>query len=213
MTTQENSRKTELCPESGILKDKCFCDECSPIVIDIHTSLMEARNINEITEKLLAILNLVNYLRTGGFEASLSSEGDYIIAYPPLVGGNYWMQCRGCSYPFLVEHAKEPETFCDSCMRIAVSSDPSPPQYYDDLFNYISVNLKNGRIPTGYDSGLPLTEEFCEAHSFDFEVIESRLNATGGYGPGEVMMNSMWSIPWFNRLPMKLTKDEEEEEE
>ena len=93
--------------------------------------------------------------------------------------------------------------FCESCHRIIISKTPEHPRYYDDLFMYIDFNLKNRRIPTEYESDLPLTEEFCEAHGFDFEVIKARLNYTGGYDPGEVLMNSMWTIPWFDKLPMK----------
>ncbi len=198
------TKKKELCEESGLAKESCYCKECDPIFIDIRFSFIEARNINEISEKLSDLIALVNYLRNGGFEATISTDADYMRILPPPVGGCYWTQCRGCGYPFLVETGEESGIICESCLRISRSKGEGNPRYYDDLFNYIEFNLKNNRIPSGYDSDLPLTEEFCEAHSFDFKVIKARLNATGGYDPGEVMMNSMWSIPWFDRLPMKL---------
>jgi hypothetical protein len=200
--------KKEICKKSGLSKESCCCHECEPIIIDTRTPLLEARNINEISEKISNLLALVNYLRNGGFGAVISSDSNYIRIHPPLVEGCYWTQCRGCGYPFLVEQGKEADLFCKSCLRITRSKGEGSPRYYDDLFTYIDLNLRNKRIPTGYDSELPLTEEFCEAHSFDFEVIKARLNATGGYDPGEVLMNSMWSIPWFDKLPMKLKEED-----
>lgn len=198
-----------ICENSGVEKDSCTCEDCVPIIIHVETPLLEARNINEVTEKAANLLALVNYLRTGGFDVSVSSDGTYMRVEPPLVGGCYWIQCRGCGYPFLVDQGEESGIFCESCTRIAYSKGEGIPRYYEDLFTYIDFNLKNSRIPTGYESDLPITEEFCEAHSFDFEVIKQRLNATGGYGPGEVMMNSMWTIPWFDKLPMKLQEVDE----
>jgi hypothetical protein len=198
------TRSKEVCEESGILKESCSCEKCEPIVIDIRTPLLEARNVNELSEKISDILALVNYLRNGDSEIEVSSDANYIQIHSPLVGGCYWTQCRGCGYPFLADHGVEAGFFCESCTRIAQSKGEGHPRYYDDLFNYIDFNLRNKRIPTGYDSELPLTQEFCEAHSFDFNVIKARLNATGGYDPGEVLMNSMWSIPWFDKLPLKL---------
>jgi len=199
----------KMCENSGVDEDSCTCEKCAPIIIHIETPLLEARNINEITEIAANLLAFVNYLRNGGFEASVSSDGMYMRVNPPLVGGCYWTQCRGCGYPFLVDQGEEADIFCESCMRIAHSKGEGIPRYYEDLFNYIEFNLESKRIPTGYKSNLPLTEEFCEAHSFDFAVIKQRLNATGGYDPGEVMMNSMWSIPWFDKLPMKIQEEDE----
>lgn len=200
--------KEEICEESGVSKKSCCCDECDPIAIDIHSPLLEARNVNELSEKVSDLLALVNYLRNGGFKAVLSPDAESIRVHTPVVEGCYWTQCRGCGYPLLVDQGKEADMFCESCTRIAQSKSDEHPRYYDDLFTYIDFNLQNKRIPTGYDSELPLTQEFCEAHSFDFNVIRTRLNATGGYDCGEVMMNSMWSIPWFDKLPLKLEEED-----
>jgi len=202
--TEENER----CEESGLPKRSCHCDECNPIIIDVVSPLLEARDINEIYVKVSDLLSMLNYLRTSGFEAGMSTDARYIRIHTPLVGGCYWTRCVGCGYPFLIDQGKEAEMFCESCTRIAHSKSNDHPRYYEDLFNYIDFNLQNRRIPTGYDSELPLTEEFCEAHGFDFEVIRARLNATGGYDPGEVMLNSMWSIPWFDRLPLQRQEED-----
>jgi hypothetical protein len=207
MTTSENNQEIEeVCIESNLPKEECQCSECSPIVIDIYSPLLEARNVNELAEKLSDIRAIVECLRTGGFGITLDSDRQYIKVHPPLIDGCYWMQCRGCGYPIIIEKGEEPEMFCESCSRIVLSRSTDHPRYYDDLFMYIDLNLKNHRIPPDYDSDLPLTEEFCEAHALDFEVIKARLNHTGGYDPGEVMMNSMWTIPWFDKLPMKMQK-------
>ena len=200
----EIQNEQEECRVSSISKDKCLCHDCNPIVIDIYSLLLEARNINELAEKLSDIRAMVEYLRTGGFGIKLGAERHYIKVHPPLVEGCYWTQCRGCGYPTIVEKGEGPDMFCESCSRIVLSKSTEHPRYYDDLFAYIDLNLKNRRIPPDYESDLPLTEEFCEAHALDFEVIKARLNHTGGYDPGEVLMNSMWTVPWFDKLPMKV---------
>jgi hypothetical protein len=195
------TKSKEICKESGVPKETCSCEKCEPIVVDIRTSLLEVRNVNELSEKISNILALVNYLKEGGFEIEISTDANEIQVHPPRVGGCYWAQCKGCGYPFIVDYGLESGLFCETCARTAQSKRDGHPRYYDDLFNYIDFSLRNKRIPTGYDGELPLTQEFCEFHSFDFSVIKSRLNATGGYDPGEVLMNSMWSIPWFDKLP------------
>jgi hypothetical protein len=202
LTDENNEKKT--CETSGVAEDSCTCNECVPMFIDVTTPLIEARNIIETTEKFADLLQLLNYLRNFGFETSMSDDGQYMTLNPPSLPDVYWTQCRGCRYPFLIHHKDMPRVLCDSCTRIASSKGEGTPRYYEDLFTYIEFNLESNRIPTEYESELPLTEEFCEAHSFDFNVIRQRLNATGGYDPGEVMMNSMYSIPWFDKLPLKL---------
>jgi hypothetical protein len=194
----------KLCKKSGVLKETCSCEECESIVVDIRTPLLEARNANELSDKISKILAFVDHLKGGGFGAEISADANDIHVHPPHVEGCYWAQCRGCGYPFIVDYGIESGLLCEACIKTALSKSDGHPHYYDDLFNYIDFNLRNRRIPTGYDSELPLTQEFCEAHSFDFGVVKLRLNATGGYDPGEVLMNSMWSIPWFDKLPLKL---------
>jgi hypothetical protein len=59
----EIQNKEELCEVSGIPKDECVCSECCPIVIDIYSPLLEARNVNELSEKLSDIRAIVEYLQ------------------------------------------------------------------------------------------------------------------------------------------------------
>jgi hypothetical protein len=206
--TQNKAKETnEICSESGVLKDDCRCSECDTILFNIQTPMMEARNINEVSKKLGNLWKFIDRLETGGFEITVSSDGSTLRIYPPLVNDCYWTQCRGCGHPALVDWGVKAGLLCESCAKISETDAKDRPLYYDDLFTYIDFNLETGRIPSEFKSELPLTEEFCEARSLDFEVIKNRLNATGGYDPGEVMLNCMWIVPWFNRLPKKIDQE------
>ena len=68
MTAEQDTDDSEVCPESNLPKEDCQCSECCPIIIDIYSPLLEARNVNELAEKLSDIRAVVEYLRVGGFE-------------------------------------------------------------------------------------------------------------------------------------------------
>ena len=197
---------TEYCENSLLPKETCWCIDCTPIYYDISSRLLECRNVDEVLEKLHDMMEYFTYIRFHDFEIRPSQEGDgFGIAEGCLVGDSYWTRCEGCGYPMLVPQREQSDTYlCDGCLKKAASLVEGHPRYYNELFWFIDHMLKERRIPDNGEKQLPITKEFCDTHGFDFEAIKRRLNHTGGYGPGEVLMNSTSYIPFFDRLPLRM---------
>jgi hypothetical protein len=179
--------------------------ECDPFFYDLGLHLIGSRNIRELEESLLTVMEYITYLKNNEFEITpLRDDLSFRVVDRTLVGGCYWAKCKGCNYPMLVDQGYDAEElFCESCLRKALSRVEGHPRYYDDLFSYIAFILDSGRIPENNEKQLPITKEFCDVYGFDFELVKVRLQATGGFDPGEVLMNSMRSIAWFDRLPIR----------
>jgi hypothetical protein len=194
-----------ICEESRLPFNQCHCLECDPLFFDLSSSFIGARNIEELQESLLIAMEYITYLRNSDFELSpLQDDLSFRITDRTFVGGCYWAKCRGCNYPMLVDQGKDAEElFCESCLRKMLSRVEGHPRYYDDLFTYIAFILDSGKIPDSGEKQLPITKEFCDVNGFDFDIVQARLHATGGFDSREVLVNSMWNIAWFDRLPIR----------
>lgn len=209
---QENEE--EFCENTGEKKSYCRCFDCTPGSFSPKDFFTSCRNIEEVLAKAYDLLDYLEFLHTGSFEVEPSNDGEWFRLLDPLVGGCYFTECQGCHYPLLLDIGDDPDNFlCKSCHDIATSR-ADQPKYYDDLFQYIDTMFemlsKGGRILTENHG---FTKEFCETHGFDFDAMKRRLEATGGYDDGEVMMNSVGSIPLFEELPLLLDDSEDEDNE
>ncbi len=192
-------QKTDVCRNSGLETYMCDCSECTGFFLDA-AQLIGSQDISEAIERLDWTSRLFEYLFENGFDVQYNHEYNYFRLIPPLVSdGKYWKRCPGCFVPLLMEPDDSPEIVCNSCYEIIQSEEKSV-KYYGDLFEYISI-MFDMRRELAHD--LSYTEEFCEIHNLDFRAVKQRLNDTGGYDEGEVMMNSTGNIPLFEKVPVK----------
>jgi hypothetical protein len=209
---ENNEEQEETCSNTRHKKTYCECFDCRPGGFSLTDFFMDCRNIDEFTRRSWKLHRFLEFLETGGFEVEVKGEGDWVRIHDPIVGGCYWVECRGCGYPLLLDIGDDPDKFiCGACHEI-VKTKADQPKYYSDLFEYIDMMFefasKGGRSLT---ESYGFSKEFCNVHGFDFEAVKRRLEATGGYNDGEVMMNSVENIPLFDELPVKLEEPEQEE--
>jgi hypothetical protein len=198
----------EKCPDTGLPERRCPCLDCRRHFVDLREMIASCRGIEEVSDRLQTIHDLFTYLTKNAFEVEVDKEEQCMRLIPPLVGGNYWVRCPGCGWPILVPHGESPDgMLCEACQDIAEarSSEHLQPKYYDDLFEHIALccNLreKDGKDVWDCKGDLGFTRGFCDTYGFDFDAVKARLNVTGGYCDCEVLLNSMDTIPLFDKLP------------
>ena len=201
----------ERCENTGKKKTLCRCFDCSPGSLSPSDFFTSCRTIGELLGRADDLTRYLEFLEESGFEVIASDSGDWFRLRDPLVGGCYYVECPGCHYPLLLDIGDDPDDFlCKRCHDIAASR-ADQPKYYDDLFQYIDTMFemmsKGGRTMLESHG---FSKEFCVTHGFDFDAVRKRLEATGGYDDGEVMMNSVESIPLFEKLPWLLEECRDE---
>jgi hypothetical protein len=198
----------EKCVDTGLLKRRCPCLECKRHFIELREMIASCRDIEAVNDRLETIHDLFTYLIKTAFEIEIDNETQCMQLIPPLIEGNYWTRCPGCGWPILIPHGEGPDgMLCEACLSIAEarSSEHLQPKYYDDLFEHIALccNLreKDGKDVWDCKGNLAFTRGFCNTYGFDFDAVKARLNVTGGYCDCEVLLNSMDTIPLFDKLP------------
>ncbi|MHA1927648.1 MAG: hypothetical protein ACTSV2_03600 [Candidatus Thorarchaeota archaeon] len=192
-------KKDSVCKNSGLETFICECQDCTGFNLDA-AQLIAGNDIKEILEKIDKARWIFDYLLENSFEVQYDYEYNFFSFIPPPVAdGNYWVRCPGCFIPILLSPEDPPQGMCLLCAEL-IESRSEDVKYYGDLFEYISVMFELKRNLT---ESLSYTHEFCEIHDLDYEAVKKRLNNTGGYDEGEVMMNSTESIPLFEKMPVK----------
>ncbi|MHA2142565.1 MAG: hypothetical protein ACXADD_13785 [Candidatus Thorarchaeota archaeon] len=187
----------ERCPGSLKSIQQCDCLDCHGGFLDPRELFLECRSIDDIIAKLENTLDFFYHLQHNAFIAKANQETGSVRYDPPLVGDSYWVKCEGCYYPILIPRRQSPDVICGDCYKILSSIEEGmEPKYYKDLFDYVGLmfemSSEGGR---SLNEAYGFSKEFCLVHGIDFETVKARLRATGGYGDGEVMLNSQFNIP------------------
>ncbi|MGY5852759.1 MAG: hypothetical protein RTU92_04255 [Candidatus Thorarchaeota archaeon] len=209
MSDTTEKQEENLCEVTGKSRYECPCLDCEPLSIDTESWFIDSRTLEELMDRTRDLLEYLTRLQNSGFEIRRLPDSTHVRIIPPLVDDSYWVKCDGCFCPLLVEPDEDPFGWlCNSCYKKASTwYEGMPQRYYGDLFDYLGFILspegREMRSAVNLEGDLPFVREFCECHGFDFEIIKTRLKATGGYDEGEVLMNSTMSIPRFDSLPIK----------